>query len=178
MRNFHSLVVLRRPRQELWTIMRDHLVAFGGRIADIEDVRQLSRTPDVDGVVRIVNAWRARQQVPPAIRSMLQIDELSWIERTSWNEAASACDWTIEPSFLGEQIMCSGTTTFAVAMGGRGTRVSFTGELDVKPGLLSRLGSMEPMASGFLETVVTTLVPRNLRAVAEAAAEFQPISAP
>ena len=31
-----------------------------------------------------------------------------------------------------------------------------------------------PMLSGFVESIVTTIIPRNLRAVAEAAAEFKP----
>jgi len=31
---------------------------------------------------------------------------------------------------------------------------------------------MGPMVSGFIESIVSTMIPRNLRAVAEAAAEF------
>ena len=65
MKNFRSLVVLKRPQQELWTIMRDHLVEFAGSIADIEEIRQLERTADSDGMVHIVNEWRVRQQIPP-----------------------------------------------------------------------------------------------------------------
>ncbi len=57
-------------------------------------------------------------------------------------------------------------------MGGRGTRVTFSGELDVKPGLVDALGSVGPMVIGSIEPAVSTIVPRNLRAVAEAAAAF------
>ena len=32
---------------------------------------------------------------------------------------------------------------------------------------------MEPVLSGFLESIVTTIIPRNLRAVVEAAAAFE-----
>ena len=114
-----------------------------------------------------------RQQIPAAIRSMLKIGELGWIDRNSWNADTGTCTWTIEPSFLSEYIACSGETTFTAAMAGRGTRVTFAGELDLKPGLLGSLGSMEPMVSGFLESIVTTIIPRNLRAVVEAAAAFE-----
>ena len=38
--------------------MRDHLVDFSGRIADIEEIRQIERTVSADGVVHIVNEWR------------------------------------------------------------------------------------------------------------------------
>jgi hypothetical protein len=68
---------------------------------------------------------------------------------------------------------------FAEAMGGQGTRVTFEGEFDLKPGLLGSLGGVESLVSGFVESVVTTIIPRNLRAVVEAAAKQDyPISAP
>jgi hypothetical protein len=173
LKNFRSLVVLKRPQQELWTIMRDHLVEFAGSIADIEEIRQIERTAGADGSVHIVNQWRMRQQVPAAIRSMLKIGELGWIDRNSWNAETGTCSWTIEPSFFGDYIACSGETAFTMAMAGRGSRVAFSGALDLKPGLLSSLGGMEPMVSGFLESIVTTIIPRNLRAVVEAAAAFE-----
>jgi hypothetical protein len=105
---------------------------------------------------------------------MLKIGEVGWIDRNRWNAGSGTCSWTIEPSFLGDYIACSGETTFTEAMGGRGTRVTFAGVLDLKPGLLGSLGSVEPMVSGFLESIVTTIIPRNLRAVVEAATAFEP----
>ncbi|HME28160.1 MAG TPA: hypothetical protein VKI44_43720 [Acetobacteraceae bacterium] len=173
MKNFRSVVVLKRPPQELSAVMRDHLVEFAGSIADIQEIRQIERTTGGDGTVHIVNQWRVRQQIPTAIRSMLKIGELGWIDRNSWNDATGTCCWTIEPSFFGDYIACSGQTTFTEAMAGRGSRVTFAGELDLKPGLLGSLGSVEPLVSGFLETIVTTIIPRNLRAVVEAAAAFE-----
>jgi hypothetical protein len=172
LKTFRSLVVLKRPQQELWTIMRDHLVEFAGSIADIQAVHQIERTAGADGIVHIVNEWHMRQQIPAPIRSMLKIGELGWIDRNSWNAATNTCSWTIEPSFLGDHIACSGETTFTRAMAGRGTRVAFAGALDLKPGLLGSLGSMATTVSGFLESIVTTIIPRNLRAVVEAAAAF------
>ncbi len=51
---------------------------------------------------------------------------------------------------------------------------SFEGALDLKPGLLGRLpGGIEKLLSGFLESIVTTVIPRNLRGVVEAAAAFE-----
>lgn len=174
MKTFRSLVVLKRPHQELWTIMRDHLIDFSGRIADIEEIRQIERTVDADGVVRIVNEWRVRQQIPAAIRSLLKTSELSWIDRNTWDARTFTCAWKIEPNVLAEYIACSGQTTFVAAMAGQGSRVTFEGELDLKPGMLgASLGSVEKVLSGFLESIVTTIIPRNLRGVVEAAAAFQ-----
>ncbi len=173
MKSFRSLVVLKRRQQELWTVMRDHLVDFAGRIDDIESIRQIGRSTDSDGVVHIVNEWRIRQQLPAAIRTMLKIEEMGWTDRNSWNTETGTCSWSIEPSFLREFISCSGETAFSTAMAGRGTRVTFAGELDLKPGLLGSLAGIEPMVSGFIESIVTTIIPRNLRAVVEAAAAFE-----
>ena len=173
MKTFRSLVVLKRPQQELWLAMRDHLVDFAGNIADIKEVRQLERIAESECVVRLVNEWRVQQQIPAVVRSILKADELSWIDRNTWDTGRYVCDWSIEPRFLTEHIACSGTTSFAPAMGGQGTRVTFEGEFDLKPGILGSFSSVESLLSSFLESIVTTIIPRNLRAVVEAAAAFQ-----
>jgi hypothetical protein len=172
MKTFRSLVVLKRPRHELWLAMRDHLVDFAGDIADIEEVRQIERS-ESESVASIVNEWRVRQQVPAVVRSLLKTDKLGWIDRNTWDTSSYVCTWAIEPAFLTKHIACSGTTSFAAAMGGQGTRVTFEGEFDLKPGILGSLGSVESLLSGFLESIVTTIIPRNLRAVVEAAAAFE-----
>jgi hypothetical protein len=174
LKTFRSLVVLKRPHAELWTIMRDHLVAIAPQIADIQEIHQLERAVDADGVVHIVNRWHVRHQVPPVIRSMLKTGDLSWIDRNSWNARTFTCSWSIEPSLLTDHVTCSGQTVFATAMAGQGARVTFDGGLDLKPGLLGgSLAGIEKLVSGFLEAIVTTVIPRNLRGVVEAAAAFE-----
>jgi hypothetical protein len=173
LKKFQSLVVLRRPRSELWRIMRDHLADFAGSIADIESVRQTERIAAGEGTTQIINEWRVRQQIPDRIRSMLNIGAIGWIDRNTWDEQTSTCTWTIEPTFLREHIACSGQTIFADAMAGRGTRVTFSGELDLRPGMLGSLSGIESIVSGFIESIVTTIIPRNLRAVVEAAAAYE-----
>ena len=154
--------------------MRDHLVDFAGHLSDIDEIRQVTRTQDSEGIVHIVNEWRVRQQIPAMIRPILKTNELSWIDRNTWDASTQTCSWTIEPGFLTEHIACSGKTFFAPAMGGQGARVTFEGELDLKPGLLSgAFGGVDKLLAGFLESIVTTVIPRNLRNVVEAAAAFE-----
>jgi hypothetical protein len=173
LKTFRSLVVLKRPHAALWANMRDHLIDIAPHIADIEEIRQLDRNIDADGTVRIVNHWRVRHQVPPVIRAVLKTGELSWIDRNTWDSSTFTCSWTIEPDFLTEYIACAGRTVFASAMAGQGARVTFEGDLDFKPGLLGgSLGGIEKLMSGFLESIVSTVIPRNLRGVVEAAAAF------
>ena len=177
MKSFRSLVVVKRPHAVLWSVMRDHLPDMAAHIADIEDISQLDRGSDADGVVHIVNRWRVRHQVPPMIRAALKTDELSWIDRNTWDARTFTCAWTIEPDFLTEHIACSGCTTFASAMAGQGARVAFEGGFDLKPGLFGGLpGGIERLVAGFVESIVTTVIPRNLRGVVEAAAAYTPRS--
>ena len=172
MKSFRSLVVLKRPYDELWAIMRDHLPKIAPKVADVEAVRELERTTGPDGTVHIVNRWQVRVSVPQAIRAMLKLDELAWVDRNAWDAAARVCTWSIEPCVLAEHIACAGTTSFAPAMGGQGARVTFEGTLELQPGFLP-LGGMEKLVTGFVESVATTIIPRNLRAVVEAAAEYR-----
>jgi hypothetical protein len=175
LKTFRSLVVVKRPHAVLWSVMRDRLPDMAPQIADIEDIRQLERSTDADGVVHIVNRWRVRHQVPPMIRSVLKSDGLSWIDRNTWDARTFTCDWTIEPEFLTEHINCSGRTTFAPAMAGQGARVTFEGGFYLQPGLFGGLpGGIERLAAGFVESIVTTIIPRNLRGVVEAAAAYEP----
>ena len=173
MKSFRSLIVLKRPRCELWSIMRDRLIDLADQLADISSVREVSRSADADGQVHIVNEWRARHDVPPAFRTMLQVNEIGWLDRNVWDAAAFTCSWRIEPLVLSDYIVCSGQTVFADAMAGRGTRVTISGELDLKPGLFSVLGVGEAAGSAFIDSIATTAIPRNLRSVAEAAAAFE-----
>jgi hypothetical protein len=183
-KTFRSAIVLKRPQQELWKSMRDHLVEVAEHIADIESICQLERTIDADGKICIVNEWTVQRALPSALSTMLKVDKFSWIDRNKWDEANQICSWTIQPAVFGEHIACSGETQFTAAMGNRGTRITFAGELDIKPALLAAVGFVGPMMAGFVESVVTTMIPRNMRAVAEAAAEFgardrdYPINAP
>lgn len=154
--------------------MRDHLVDFSDRIADIEEIREIKRSVDADGLVHIVNAWRVQQHLSSTVRSVLKTDAISWIDRNSWNSRTYTCAWTIEPDFLTEHIACSGTTSFTAAMGGQGARVIFEGELDLDQSVLrDALGSAEKLLAGSIESIVATAIPRNLRSVVEAAADFE-----
>jgi hypothetical protein len=172
-KTFRTLVVLKHPHEAVWAAMRDRLPEFAPRIPDIASVTQTERDAVDGGSVRIVNEWRIRLPVPAAVRSIIGADEIGWIDRNTWDERTRTCSWTIEPFFLAEYIACDGRTVFEPAMGGRGARISLEGTLDLKPGFLGRLaGAAERPITGFLESAVTTVIPKNLRAVVEAAAAF------
>jgi hypothetical protein len=58
-------------------------------------------------------------------------------------------------------------------MGGRGTRVTFAGTFDLGPGALAgSAGALQKPAAAFIESIATTIIPRNVRKVIEAAARL------
>ncbi len=81
------------------------------------------------------------------------------------------CDWSIEPTVLTGHITCEGATRYEPALGGRGTRVAFEGTFDLAPGALGGLAKpLERPLTSFVESVVSTLIPSNLRKIVEGAA--------
>jgi hypothetical protein len=169
MKTFRTVVVLKRPRNLLWTAMRDQLHEVVAHVPDIESIKEIERAAENDGTIRIVNEWRPRYPLPPGLRTLFG-GELGWTDRNSWDENIHVCTWAIEPFFLSEHIDCAGTTVFEPALAGQGTKVTLEGTLELRPGILSviGMGSQGPLTT-VLESVLTSVIPKNLRAILEAA---------
>jgi hypothetical protein len=156
--------------------MRDHLSQFAHRLADIEAVVERERSIETDGRVAVLNEWKLRYQVPDAIKKALGGSELGWMDHGRWQDLV--CNWTIEPFFLKGNINCEGRTTFEPAMGGQGARITLEGEFEIRQGaLLGAASVIEKPLLSFVESVVTGVLPNNLRSVVEAASAFSGESA-
>ncbi|MBB4860622.1 hypothetical protein HNO88_003966 [Novosphingobium chloroacetimidivorans] len=172
MKPFAALVVLRIAPDLLCTRMRERLSEIGEGLDDIERIEELERHTQSDGI-HLVNRWYARQRVPAMLRDRLGADEISWIDRAVWSHDGTGCDWSIEPSFGSGGIRCAGSTRFEEAMGGRGARVSFAGQLDIEPSFMVAIaGPFQGPVRMLAETIATTLIPKNLRTAAEVAASL------
>jgi nitrogen fixation protein len=180
MKTFKSVVVVNAPVGTMWDTVRDRLPELVSSMDDIEKVVVAERTELTGGEIGLTNEWHARRRVPDMLRGALQSDAIGWTDRNVWNERDRICRWTIEPWVLRGGIGCSGETRYESAIGGRGTRVTFEGNFELKPGALSGLaGALTTPLTPFVESIVTTLIPKNLRKVIEAAARTpQPSSTP
>jgi len=169
MKPFQSFTMIRHPCDEVWATMRDRLPDVAAAMEDLQGIEVLERAVDADGL-RVINRWSARQKVPAMLRGALGAEGIDWLDRALWRESQRVCEWTIEPSVLKGHIECGGKTRYESAMAGRGTRVTFEGYFNLRPGFVGMLpASLEPAIAGFVESVVTTMIPRNLiRAVAAA----------
>ena len=140
-------------------------------IDDVASIVELERDEVGPGHVRLVNEWRSSQRIPDLLANALGSAEVGWIDRNDWDAARRLCSWTTEPFVLHGSIDCHGTTTYEPAMGGRGARVTLAGEFDLARGALGGLaGALERPVGAFVESIVTTMIPKNTRKVIEAAA--------
>jgi hypothetical protein len=162
--------MIRQPLDRVWSVMRDRLPEIAGKMEDLDSIVVLERSTEPDGRLRLTNRWNARQQIPALLQGALGAKAVNWLDRAVWDDALRQCTWSIEPSVLAGHIECGGTTRYEPAMAGRGTRVTFEGYFTLKAGFLEGLpGAFEPAIAGFAETIVSSVIPRNLsRAVAGA----------
>ncbi|MET0180169.1 MAG: hypothetical protein ABW194_06755 [Novosphingobium sp.] len=172
MKEFSALVVVRTPPERLFATMRDRLPELVATLSDIEKVDPLERR-DEDDALLVVNRWHARQTIPKLLQQRLGRSRIDWLDTARWIEPRQVCTWEIAPSLGDGALTCAGETTFEPAMGGRGTRARFAGRLDIAPDYLAGVaGSFHGPVRALVETIATTLIPANFRAMAEQAAKL------
>jgi hypothetical protein len=184
MKEFRCLVGLRHPPQRVAMGVRDWMSEVGPSLENVEQVAMIARVERADGGAALINEWRVNPALPAALNGVVTRDMMGWLDHAEWAPDLSACAWRIEPFFMSEAIACHGTTHFAPAMGGRGSRVTFEGRLDIDPAALAALPVVwRGPASVAVEMLISTLIPKNFRTTVEAVAGLletrgQPTSAP
>ncbi len=170
MQRFTSTVEVTAPRGPLLAAVRDRLPDLLDAFDDVERIEQLDREELADGRIRVVNLWLATQRVPDRFARAVGGSEVGWVDRSVWDADAGLCRWRIEPSVLTAHIDCHGTTRYDPLPGDGGTRVRSEGTFTLARGALRGLaGPLDRPVGAFVETVVTTMVPRNTRRMVEAA---------
>ncbi|MGF1520462.1 MAG: hypothetical protein ACFCVB_22065 [Nodosilinea sp.] len=163
MKTFKTIAVVKHPREIVWQTIRDRLDELAPLLGNIEDVSVQSRTDGPDGV-RLVNVWRAKVPIPESLTAVIKPDMLAWTDHADWRDRTWECQWQITPHFFSDRIHCVGATRYEDAMAGRGTRITFQGDLNV-------LASNIPGASALLESFTTQLIPRNFQKLGKAVAQ-------
>jgi hypothetical protein len=169
MKPFKTFAMVKHPVDVVYATVRDRLAELVPLLGDVDAVTTESREDGPGGTVRLVNRWKARADVPAALSSVIRPDMLAWLDRAEWREAERACHWRIEPLFAPDRTQCEGVTRYEPAMGGRGTRITFDGGIAVTAkGLPGVPAMLEGVVAGGIESLVTTLVPRNFQKLAGA----------
>lgn len=169
MKAFSSPVVLARPLDEIWITLRDGLPALAPRLPGVISIKEIAREDLGAGKLRVANEWHVNYAMPSAIRSMIGLADIGWIDRSTWDISSRVCAWKIQP-LITEHVACEGRTSFEPAAGGKSTRIALDGTLEIKLGVFGRGNSgAQKIGAKFLEGIVAGMIRKNLRAVLEAA---------
>jgi hypothetical protein len=117
----------------------------------------------------MVNEWRAKPSIPISVKPLAGKDVLVWLDHAEWNAKKMQCCWRIEPEFLSGRMHCNGMTRYEPAIGGKGSRMTFEGQLNLEGGALSGLGKLLEGIAPLMEAIITTVIPTNFRRTVEAA---------
>lgn len=164
MKDFKTVSVIKHPRPVVWSTIRDRLSDLAPMLGDVDDIVVQSREETADGAVRLVNLWQAKAQIPASLASMITPEMLAWTDRAEWQPQSWECHWQIQPHFFTDRIHCIGVTRYEEAMAGRGTRLTFEGNLQVQASNL-------PGVSALIESFATGLIPRNFQKLARAVSQ-------
>jgi hypothetical protein len=173
MKAFKSIIIVKHPLDPVWTTIRDRLSDLAPFVDDIERITVMERHEEPDGTIRLVNVWKANPPIPALLSSVINPEILAWTDRAEYLTRRHECVWRIEPHFFPERTRCSGVTRYEAAIGGRGTRITFEGKLDVTASNMAGVPAfMEGAIARGIESFVTALIPKNFRKLTDALATY------
>ena len=168
-----SVAIIKHPLDLVWRTIRDRLPEIAPLLDDIETVTSISRTTAADGAQHIVNVWKSRPHLPAIISSRLDPEMLAWTDRSIWPVKGFECTWKIEPHFMAERFKFEGSTRYEPALGGRGTRITFEGVLDIFAANLPGVPAVyEGAVLRGIESFLGALIPKNFNKLVHATAKI------
>mgnify|MGYP002633954990 CR=1 FL=1 len=166
----HSESIIRHPRDAAFGAYRDRLSDIVPYLADIKEVRVLSRK-EAPGSVTLHNLWVADREIPTFAKGFLKPHMLQWDDHAEWRDQERRCHWRLE-TFFKDGVLCSGTNTF-LAIDPQTTRVVLEGELLIDlnkipgvPRLLARRVGPQ------VEKFIVGLISPNLQKVNDSLQKF------
>lgn len=165
---FQTITIIKYKIDAVWKTMRDDLPELAYLMEDIESITEKERhvSPSVH---KVINIWKSATKLPPIIMRYLNTDMFTWTDRAEWNNESLVCNWKIEPHHFRDSIHCKGKTSFESAMGGLGTKITFSGDLEYNSqkliGITNFIGDT---VLGAADSIIRIIVQKNFRKIAEA----------
>ena len=170
MKAFKSVIMVKYPQDHVWVAVRDRLPEMVPFLDDVKSITQEYREQKSD-LLKLTNIWQADIELPSKVQSIIDVDKLEWTDSAEWIESQQQCQWIIEPHFFKDRIDCTGSTRFESAIGGRGTRITFAGELSIDASDIPGIPVfMESTVTKTVESLITTVIPKNFRKITDALA--------
>lgn len=160
---FKSLSVIKFPADQVWLTMRDSLHEIADMVDDLESITPQDRLIEPSGLVKVVNIWVSSPKIPQIVMDHVQPEMLSWTDTALWSESDLSCNWEIDSHYFREKMKCWGATTFESAIGGRGCRLTFQGQIEFEGQILPTSGALGGVVSKTVESVMGKMIPNNFR---------------
>jgi hypothetical protein len=168
--DFKTVNIIQHPIDRVWAAMRDDLPKLV--VEDIESIN-VELYEKRSHLCTVVNIWKACPRLPDSIARHMDSDMFVWTDRAEWNEKKMECLWSIEPHHFRERIRCGGSTKFDSAIGGRGTRVTFSGNFEWNnQNLPGEPNVLEEAVYKGIEALIRNLIPKNFRKITDALTKY------
>jgi hypothetical protein len=169
---FKTISMIKEPADQVWETFRDRFEEIGEQVDDLEYIRLQEKKENASGQLVSVYEWRANPNLPAIVKSYIQPSMLTWDDTATWDADQKVCYWQIESHYFREKMQCSGSTSFSPAMGGRGCKLTFEGNIHWEGGLSQLMGIMEGPIARAVENVISKMVPKSFHKVSSAVAEL------
>jgi len=165
--NFKTVSIIKHPVEVVWPAFRDQFEEIGALVPNVEYIREMDRT-NSDGPLKTVYEWKVDPPLPAIIKGYIKPEMLSWDDIARWHEDNHQCHWHIVSHYFKDKMHCQGETHFQPAMGGRGCRLTFQGDIVWKEGLAAIAGFMEGPVNRAIEQVLENMIPKNFHKITQA----------
>jgi hypothetical protein len=108
---------------------RDKLPEVAAHVPNVKKVEILERKEEGD-VVRFLNRWHAKAEVPGPLKSIISEDKLTWLDHAAWDASKKGCQWRLDITAFKDGVTCVGETR--LLDDGPTTRMVIHGELTVE----------------------------------------------
>lgn len=159
------------PRDLVYSTHRDKLVELVPYLPNVSSVVIESRLEE-SGLIKLVNKWTGTSDdIPAPLRPLIKPENLTWIDRASWDQGRWRTDWEITISALPEAVTARGFNTF-LEEGGE-TVIQMNGEFLIHPDKVPGVPAfVARTAAPAIERFVVGLLQPNLRRSNQAVQQY------
>ena len=158
--SFRTVTVVKHPVDDVWVTMRDHLPSLADSLADIRSIREAAREEVGESVVRVVNEWEARVNLPAGLDGLISAEMLRWTDHAEWDRSRMSCRWRVVPDAFRGELVSEGETGFVPIANHRATRIDFSGEIAIQP---ERTLLAKSIYAGLIRQTIASVIPRNFQ---------------
>ncbi len=163
--------VVKYPLDLTWVKLRDNLPEIAKYLQDIDKIVEDERNNSDSNEVKITNIWYAAPKIPAVVKNYLKSDMFIWTDYADWDQRDFNCRWNIKPHAFSEYVNCKGVTSFESAIAGRGTKITFSGSLELSPGSKGN-AVFGGIAFNLIESFIVKLIPNNFMKLTSALSAY------